>query len=330
MKSRFRVIFEGRGNFRVMNHENKVFKAEITGKLRVQTGGAPAIGDWVTGSLQPGGWISIEEVHERTGILSRRDPSGAGTQILATNVDILLIITSANQDLNLNRLDRYVTLAHSGGLRPVIVINKMDLVVDDPHSLMDLVAARFSTVDIHGISLQENWNLNSLDAYLGPGQTVALVGSSGVGKSSLTNFLLGDAAMTTQPIRASDSRGRHTTTHRELHVTETGAMVIDTPGIRQVGLTDDADLGESFADIESLSSLCKFTDCKHDTEPKCAIRNALDGGSLNEERWRSYLKLQRELAFERRKGSKALQSQEKDRWAKISVSHRQRQRLTGR
>lgn len=325
----FRIIFEGRENYRVMDQEQNVFPAEVAGKVRNQSELWPAVGDWVIGRPQPGEWVLIEEVRERTSVLARRDPDGIRDQVLAANVDTLFIVTSANHDLNLNRLERYVALAVSGHVQPVIVVNKIEL-ANDAHALLDSVVERFPAVDVHGMSVVERWNLESLDLYATDGRTVAFVGSSGVGKSSLTNVLLGKSQMLTQGIRTDDDRGRHTTTHRELHVTNAGAWVIDTPGLRQVGLTDDVELDAAFVDIEGLAARCKFTDCRHSTEPSCAIQTALADGTLALERWENYQKLKRELAFEQRKASKALQSQEKKRWAKIHMGHRAREKLRGR
>lgn len=325
----FRIIFEGRENYRVIDCRQNVMRARLAGKLRFHSDLWPAIGDWITGRPQPGGWILIEEVIERKSVLLRKDPGQNSSQVLAANVDTLFVVTSANQDLSLNRLDRYVTLALSGGVRPVIVVNKIEL-ASEPHSLLDKVASRFPNVDVHGVSALEGWNLDGLDQYASPGQTVAFIGSSGVGKSSLTNAMLGHESMNTREIRTSDGRGRHTTTHRELHVTRIGAMIIDTPGLRQVGLSEDMDLDVAFSDIEEFARRCKFTDCQHQSEPGCTIQVALEEGALDADRWQNYLKLQKELAFERRKSSKALQSEERKRWAKIHVANRSRMKAWGK
>jgi ribosome biogenesis GTPase / thiamine phosphate phosphatase len=320
----FRIIFESRENYRVMNSEQVVFPAEMAGRVR---GGSlwPAVGDWVRGLPQAGGWIQIVEVMERRSVLSRRSSQG-GDQILAANVDTLFIVTSANEDLNLNRLDRYIALARSGGVRPVILINKIEL-SESPRTVLDLVASRFADIDVIGLSVYEGWNLECLNSYAEADQTVAFVGSSGVGKSSLTNYLLGTHSIAVQEIRESDGRGRHTTTHRELHVAPSGAVVIDTPGIRLVGLSDETDLSATFADIERLAANCKFGDCAHQSEPGCAVKEALANGGLDLGRWNSYLKLGRELKHERRKSNKALQAEEKKKWVKLHTDHRARKRL---
>ncbi|MEQ1721723.1 MAG: ribosome small subunit-dependent GTPase A, partial [Pseudobdellovibrio sp.] len=261
----FRIIFESREQYRVIDENFKVYLATITGNMRFTSQDLPAVGDWVQGSLQSGDWVLIDAIGERSSVLARADSSGS-RQILATNVEVLFIVTSANHDLNMNRLDRYIIMAQSGGVKPVIVINKIEL-SENPEQLVGEVAERFNGIDVHGVSFYENWNLEQLSSYATHGRTLAFVGSSGVGKSSLTNYLIGGEAAAVGDVRESDSRGRHTTTHRELHITDSGAVVIDTPGLRSVGLSDDAGLEEAFADIMVLAEKCKFSDCRHETEP---------------------------------------------------------------
>jgi ribosome biogenesis GTPase len=317
----FRIIFESREQYRVIDENFKIYSATITGHMRFNSQDLPAVGDWVQGRLQVGDWVLIDAIGERSSVLARADSSGS-RQILATNVDVLLIVTSANHDLNLNRLDRYIIMAQSGGVKPVIVINKIEL-SENPEQLVSEVAERFKYIDVHGVSFYENYNLEQISHYATEGRTLAFVGSSGVGKSSLTNYLIGGEAAVVGNIRESDGRGRHTTTHRELHITKSGAVVIDTPGLRSVGLSEDAGLEEAFADIMALAEKCKFRDCKHKTEPKCAIIAALDSGELESDRWQNFQKLQREIAFEKRKVDKSLASAQKKEWAKRSQSIRQ-------
>lgn len=321
----FRVIFESREQYRLMDENLNIYSATITGSMRFSSQELPAVGDWVYGSHQSGDWVLIENIAERKSILGRADPGRPRQQILATNVDILFIVTSANHDLNLNRLERYIIMAQAGGVRPVIIINKIEL-AEDPQLVLDQVAERFTGIDVFGMSFYEKWNLEQLQNYAVAGTTVAFVGSSGVGKSSLTNYLLGEEQVLTGDIRESDSRGRHTTTHRELHVAPNGAVVIDTPGLRSVGLSEDASLDGAFAAITELAQNCKFSDCQHQTEPGCAILAALDSGDLQSERWNSFLKLQREIAFEKRKVDKSLASAEKKRWAKLTQHVREKNR----
>lgn len=321
----FRVIFESREQYRLMDENLNIYSATITGSMRFSSQELPAVGDWVYGSHQSGDWVLIQKIAERKSVLGRADPSRPKQQILATNVDILFIVTSANHDLNLNRLERYIIMAQAGGVRPVIIINKIEL-AENPQDILDQVATRFSSIDVFGMSFYENWNLEQLQNYAIPGTTVAFVGSSGVGKSSLTNYLLGAEQAAVGDIRQSDSRGRHTTTHRELHIASNGAVVIDTPGLRSVGLSEEASLDEAFADIAQLEQNCKFSDCQHQTEPGCAIIEALDSGELEVDRWNSFLKLQKEIAFETRKVDKSLASAQKKKWAKLTQSVREKTR----
>jgi ribosome biogenesis GTPase len=177
----FRVVFESRENYRVMDEKQNLFAAELAGKMRRRGDGLwPVVGDWVTGTPQPGDWLLIENVLPRHGVLQRQDPQRGSVQILAANVDTLFIVTSANQDFNLNRLDRYVALGVAGGVRPVILINKMEL-ANDPYAILDSAAPRFPGTDIIGVSAKEGWNLNSLEEYAQPGQTVAFIGVAALG-----------------------------------------------------------------------------------------------------------------------------------------------------
>lgn len=332
----FRVIFASRENYRLLDEKQNIYNATVSGNLR-NGGELPAVGDWVSGQKQPGDlngdWVLIEGVFERTSALRRQDADAdiSRPQILAANVDVLLIVTSANEDFSLNRLERYVIMAREGGVCPVIVVNKIELAAE-PGPLLDEVAARFGGVDVHGVSATEGLNLEVLRSYAEPGCTLALVGSSGVGKSTIVNFLLGREAMSTGGIREDDAKGRHTTTHRELLVAPGGAMVIDTPGLRGVGLGGGAEeaVDSVYGDVQELLNSCRFSDCGHGSEPGCAVQAALASGELSEEHWNSYGKLQREAAYARRKSDKALQADEKRKWARISQNMRARLREKGR
>ena len=312
---RFRIIFESREHYRLMDENKKTYPAQISGSLRKNAKDWPAVGDWVSGQLQPGDWILIEGMQPRKGVLSRKNQKETRPQILATNVDFLFIVTSANHDLNLNRLERYAAMAQTGGVTAVIVINKIEL-ADDAPKLLEEVAGRFPQIEVLGVSVHSNLNLEQFERFALAGATLAFVGSSGVGKSSLTNHLLGEFRANVRNIRENDARGRHTTTHRELHTTVSGAFVIDTPGLRSLSLTDSTDLNLVFADIHEIELKCRFTDCRHGTEPGCAIQKSLANGELVESRWRNHVKLQKEQDFENRKSSKALMSEKKKEWDK--------------
>lgn len=277
----------------------------------------PCVGDWVQGQMQPGDWVTIDPVVERKNLISRVGPDGE-PQALAANLDFLLIAAALNQDFNLNRLDRYVSMAVGCDVQPVIVLTKLDL-VENPVEFIDQVASRYPVVDVHGLSCKENLNLRCLDIYLQPDWTVALVGSSGVGKSTLVNNLLQKEVLVTADIRQDDGRGRHTTSFRSLHRLPNGAWVMDTPGLRTLALLDaEAGLNFTFSDIQGLSTRCRFNDCQHDSEPGCAVQEALKNGSLSESQWKSYLKLKKEEAYLRRKVDKAAFSEHKRIWKKRS------------
>lgn len=319
--SRFRVIFESRENYRLLDEKHNICPATISGNAR-NAEFFPTVGDWVTGSFQPGGWVLIAEIEPRYSELIRSSGAQQRPQILAANVNTLFIVTSANQDFNLNRLERYVGMAIAGNVQPVILINKIELAAK-PQDYIEQAATRFANVDVHGVSAAQQWNLEVFELYQKSEATLAFAGSSGVGKSSLTNALLGKNLVDTSEIRERDGRGRHTTTHRELHVIPGGCYVIDTPGLRSLSLSGDSDLNPVFGDIQNLERQCRFSDCQHQTEPGCAVLGALDSGELDEQRWKNYGKMQRELAFESRKQSKALQSETKKQWAKRSQQVRQ-------
>lgn len=277
----------------------------------------PTVGDWVQGTYQPGDWIYIESVLERKNLLARKSSDGKNPQKLGANIDYLLIASALNQDFNLNRIDRYVAMAYNSGIIPVILLTKADL-VENPVEYLDQTSERFPFIDIHGISTTENWNLECLENYLKPDFTVAIVGSSGVGKSTLVNKVFGEDILETGNIREDDGKGKHTTTHRSLHRLPNGAWLMDTPGLRSVGLWDASEgVSYLFQDIESWALECKFTDCSHQSEPGCRIQRALQNGELDSEKWKNYLKLKKEESFQLRKIDKSEAAKEKKKWKTI-------------
>ncbi len=284
----------------------------------------PAIGDWVAVEKMPGEDRGIiHSLLPRTSIFSRK---AAGTsiteQIIAVNVDIVFLVMSMNQDFNERRLERYLVATYDSGATPVVVLTKSD-VCENPSTYVDAAKAIALGADVIAVSSVTGEGIDELTPLIENGKTATLLGSSGVGKSSLTNSICGTATMAVQTIRENDAKGRHTTTHRELVVIPTGGVLIDTPGMREFQLWENNDSLESgFKDIESLMSLCKFNDCQHQNEPGCAIQQALDDGTLPLERYTSYKKLQKELAYLNRKMDRAAQSAERNKWKKVTKTMR--------
>jgi ribosome biogenesis GTPase len=235
-------------------------------------------------------------VPRKTRFLRQGRGDGLSAQVVAANVDTVLLVAGLDHDFNPRRIERYVTLAWSSGADPVIVLNKADLCEDVP-ARVDDVASIAPGVPIRVLSALDGTGLDSLTPLLEPGKTIALIGSSGVGKSTIVNALLGWDRQSTGAVREGDQRGRHTTTMRELVVTPSGALLLDSPGMRSVGMWEAEDgLAETFADVEAFASQCRFSDCAHGSEPGCAVRAAIADGSLPASRFESQQKLTRELA----------------------------------
>lgn len=280
----------------------------------------PTTGDFVLINYIPSGDSQIIRTLPRRTFFSRRDPTpGRGEQAVAANFDYVFIMQSLNQNFNTKRLERYLTLAWQSGAVPVVVLTKADLVDEcEPYLRM---AERFAAdVPVHAVSAKTGAGLEALADYVAPGKTIVFLGSSGIGKSSLVNALAGEAVMTVSGIRETDSKGRHTTTHRQLIMLKNGAMIIDTPGMRELGMWDvSGGLGEAFADVEQFLGKCRFSDCRHQTEPGCAIKEALADGALSRARWESYLSLKTEAAYSDDKAAFLRQKQQRHKsLAKIS------------
>ncbi|MEI8080496.1 MAG: ribosome small subunit-dependent GTPase A [Actinomycetes bacterium] len=295
-----RVVAQHRGLFRVLTEHSDVH-AEVSGKFRFTSASLqdyPAVGDFVMidRDESDAGNAMIHHVLPRNSVFSRR---AAGTahevQVVAANIDRVFICMSLNNDFNPRRLERYLAITWNSGAIPVVVLTKSDL-CDELDDRLRQTAQLAPGVDVIVTTSMTEDGYTALLGCLGTGQTVAFVGSSGVGKSTLINRLLGADVIATRQIRGDD-RGRHATTRRELFAVPTGGAVIDTPGMRELGL-DSADLARAFGDIDALSADCKFRDCAHGTEPGCAVRQAIDDGVLPESRLDSYRKLNREAGYE--------------------------------
>jgi ribosome biogenesis GTPase / thiamine phosphate phosphatase len=257
----------------------------------VQARGQAVAGDWVAFDEARG---QIRSVLPRRTRFARKEPWLTEEQVVAANIDTVFLVTDCGRDFKPRRLERYLTASWDSGADPVVVLAKSDLAEDVPETVAEAEAIAFG-VPVHAVSSVTGEGLDELEPYLAPGQTVALLGSSGVGKSTLANRLLGEELLATGEVR-KDGRGRHTTTHRELVRLPSGALLLDTPGMRQLQLwADESALDETFADVAELASQCRFADCAHGSEPGCAVRAALSDGSLPQIRWESYGKLQREL-----------------------------------
>ncbi|MBQ7871194.1 MAG: ribosome small subunit-dependent GTPase A [Oscillospiraceae bacterium] len=284
-RERYAVLSDrGEGYARLKKTEYTLGKTEI-----------PVVGDYVLLEYVPDGDSRITCTLPRKSWFSRRDPDrGRGEQILAANFDYVFLLQSLNRDFNLKRLERYLTLAWQSGAQPVVLLTKADL-AEDPTPQLRAVQQVAAGVAVHALSAATGAGLEALEVYLQPGKTVVFLGSSGVGKSSLVNALAGREIMTVGGIRETDSRGRHTTTHRQLLTLDSGAMVIDTPGMRELGIWEAADgLEAAFADVEALAGRCRFRDCRHGEEPGCAVRAALERGELDPGRWARYRQLREE------------------------------------
>lgn len=295
-----RITEQHRDRYKVMSEDGELW-GEVSGKLAYLAGDEtafPAVGDWVLMDLPEGSGSSgvIRRVLPRKSAFERRAAGTAhAVQVVAANVDVVFLCMALVGDFNLRRLERYLSVAWGSGAVPVIVLTKADLCDDLPARLEEVTSVCAGARVLSCSSLEEEGFRHVLEG-IPPGSTVAFLGSSGVGKSTLINRLLGEDVLATGEVREDDGRGRHTTTHRQLILLPGGVLVIDTPGMRELQL-DSGDLSRSFDDIGELAARCRFPDCTHETEPGCAVREAIARGELSPRRLDSFRKLRREMDY---------------------------------
>ncbi len=301
--------------------------AEVSGRFRHRARSGsdfPAVGDWVAAEW-PGG-ESRAIVHavlpRRSAFVRRSAGTGGEPQVVAANVDTVFLVSGLDRDFNLRRIERYLTLAHESGARAVVVLNKADVAADPGHARLQAESVAAGK-PILLVSAASGAGMGALRGALAPGETGALLGSSGVGKSTIINALLGRDALRTAPVREDDDRGRHTTSHRELIRLPGGGLLIDTPGMRELQLlADDTALERSFDEIADLAGRCRFRDCTHTGEPGCAVQAAVAAGELDVGRYESYLQQRKEIRHHRIEQDVRLQNEERKRWKAIHRSLR--------
>lgn len=318
-----RVIAEYKGLYKVATEED-VLLSNVSGKIiynAIDKSSYPAVGDWVAidrKNNDEGNGI-INGVLDRRSKISRKVAGQEiDEQVIASNINTIFICMSANNDFNLRRLERYISIAWNSGALPVVVLTKEDL-CGEIDVLIGKVKEVAIGIDIVCVSSLTGKGIGDVYKYIRPGETVVFIGSSGVGKSSLINSIIGEERLKVNDIRADDDKGKHTTTNRELIVLPEGGIVIDTPGMREIQILDDVDdIDDTFSDIVELSKKCKFSDCKHKTEPGCAIKAAVQSGQLSLKRLENYNKLKKEAEYISRKLDMKAQSENKKKWININ------------
>lgn len=325
-----RVVREEREMYQVVAECGEL-TAEVTGRLRFgahSRADFPAVGDWVAITARPAeATATIVAVLPRRTCLSRKIAGGmTDEQILAANVDTAFLVAGLDNDFNIRRIERYLAAVWESGAAPVVLLNKADLCAD-VESVVEDARLGAPGVAVLAVSAMTGQGLEQVRRYLTPGKTAVVLGSSGVGKSTLCNALIGGEWQATGGLRKGDGRGRHTTTSRQLILLADGAVLIDTPGLREVQIwADDQTLSETFDDIEQIIAACRFSNCRHTTEPGCRVRHMLQTGQLDAGRWHNYLKMLKELRHLASRQDGKLRNEERVHWRQIAIRSRKHQR----
>lgn len=293
-----RVILVNRDRYKIAGDFGEAYAVLKSSAYRTGEQELPTAGDFVLAEINDSGDSRILQTLPRKTCFSRRDPDPQKfEQAVSANFDFVFIMQSLNQDFNIRRLERYLALSERSGAKSIILLTKSDLCPNPEEKIAEIRSFAKDT-PVHAVSVKAGLGLSALNEYLLPRKTIVFLGSSGVGKSSLVNALMGHDAMQVNGIREDDGKGRHTTTHRELLMLKNGAMLIDTPGMRQLGMWQASEgLSSAFEDVEAFLGKCRFSDCRHQAEPGCAVKKAIADGLLSEKRFESYLSLKAETAF---------------------------------
>lgn len=316
-----RVTIENKTNYLIQTEYGEVI-GEVSGKFLFaaeKQSEMPKVGDWVVISLfNDNTQAVIHDLLPRRTKLSRKSADRKiDEQIIAVNVDVVFIVQSLDSNFNINRLERYLAAVNQSKAKPVIVLNKSDL-CNDVNEKLDQVKDRIDSTDIAAVSAVNKNGINELSKFISDGITIAFIGSSGVGKSTLINLLLGSDALKTNEVRLTDSKGKHTTTKRELVILPSGGILIDTPGMRELGLWNaEEGIAQTFSEFDEFAGDCKYADCSHTHEVGCAVLNAVEIGKISKERYEHYLKLQKEIKYLESKQNISAQLEEKRKWKTI-------------